>query len=170
METTEGVLWGHQSVPSFFAESLLLFAEASEDQICCIQEGLRDICKASGQSINFKNSLIYFSPNLPKQDTQSLSTMMGIARTSEQGFYLGHYLLHHGSDKQGPSRLLHRVKAHLDGCKSRCLSRAGCLTLSKSVLNGMTIFHMQIQRLPTWAHKVLDNCVRQCVCWSSEGR
>lgn len=88
---------------------------------------------------------------------------MGISMTSYMGRYLGHHLLHKGRRSQGLGKLLERVRDKLDGWKARCLSRARRLTLAQSVLNGMDVFSMQTQRLPTWVHKELDKSVRRCV-------
>lgn len=67
----------------FFADDLLLFSEASEDQIACIKEGLERFCKTSGQKVNFNKSLgqkvnfnkllMFVSPNIPKQVAKRLS-------------------------------------------------------------------------------------------------
>lgn len=46
-----------------FADDILLFSETLMEEVDCIQEGLRMFCRASGQSINFYKSSIYFSPN-----------------------------------------------------------------------------------------------------------
>lgn len=46
-----------------------MFAEAKEDQVDCILEGLRDFCKASDHSINYSKSLLFFSPNLDEPDS-----------------------------------------------------------------------------------------------------
>lgn len=50
----------------FFANDLLLFAEAGIHQIDCINEGLERFCATSGQKINFSKSFVYFSPNIPE--------------------------------------------------------------------------------------------------------
>lgn len=63
--------------------------------------------------------------------------------------------------------LLQRVRGCLDGWKVKCLSRAGKLTLAKSVINGMSIFQMLVHRLPLGVHKKLDMYVR-LVCVGSQ--
>lgn len=44
----------------FFADDILLFAEAGEDQVKCIKKGLEEFCKASGQQVNFERSRVLF--------------------------------------------------------------------------------------------------------------
>lgn len=74
----------------FFANDLLLFAKASEDQAQCINRGLELCCKASSQRVNFAKSLIYFSPFVPEQNALNLSQYLGIPKTEELERYLGH--------------------------------------------------------------------------------
>lgn len=40
---------------------------------------------------------------------------------------------------------------------------AGRITLAKSVINNIPVFHMQVERLSAWVHKVLDKMTRRCV-------
>lgn len=56
------------------------------------------------------------------------------------------------------------MKDRLEGWKTRVLSRAGRITLAKSVLNSITIFSMQLEKFPTYVHKEIDKLVQRCVC------
>lgn len=47
----------------FFADDLLLFAEAKMTQIPVIEEYLDTFCMTSGQQVNYAKSHIYCSPN-----------------------------------------------------------------------------------------------------------
>lgn len=58
----------------------------------------------------------------------------------------------------------------MEGWKAKCMSRAGRITLAQSILNNMTIFHMQLQRLPSKIHKELDKAVRHYIWGSSAER
>lgn len=51
----------------------------------------------------------------------------------------------------------------LEGWKLKCLSRAVRITMAKSVLNSIPIFHMQLEKMPTCVHKELNKAVRKCV-------
>lgn len=154
----------------FFADDILLFAEAGIDQVECIKMGLHKFCSSSGQKINFNKSSIYFSPNISDQVAKSLSSIIGIPRTSELGCYLGHQVVHKGWNERAQTLLIDKVRKRLEGWKSKCLSRAGRVTLAKSVLNSMGKFQMQFQRLPSRVHRKLDKNVRQCVWGEIDGR
>lgn len=99
----------------FFADDLLLFAEAQVSQAECILQGLQDFCKASGQLINFNKSSVYISPNVDEHKAHSLSASLGIPLTKEIGRYLGHYILHSGRNNTGHAKLLEKVKNKLEG-------------------------------------------------------
>lgn len=85
----------------FFADDLLLFAEADTSQVACILQGLRGFCNASGQPINFNKSSLYISPSVDEQEAHHLSTSLGIPLMKELGRYLGHYILYSGRNNMG---------------------------------------------------------------------
>lgn len=147
----------------FFADDILFFSEATEDQIDCIMEGLCCFCDASGQKISHSKLSILFSSNIPDHVRHSLIHRMGVPQATDLGKYLGHQILQHGRNNRANSHLLQRVRGHLEGWKTKCLSRAGRLTLAKSVINGMSTFQMQVQKLPMSVLKELDKCVHRCV-------
>lgn len=74
----------------FFADDLMLFSEASEDQVACIKVGLNLFCKASGQKVNYNKSLMFVSSNIFEQVASRLSDSMGVPLTKEFGKYFGH--------------------------------------------------------------------------------
>lgn len=151
-----------------FADDVILFSQASPDQVDCIREGLESLYDASGQIINFHKSLFYFSPNLLDQLTTHMSLRLGIRSSKDLGVYLGHQLIHHCNSSRVFDGLFHKVKHQLHGWKAKCLSRAGRITLAQTVLNTVFIYHMQVQRLPATVHKALDKYVCQCVWGSSD--
>lgn len=151
-----------------FADDILLFTEATVDQVDCILDGLNKFCKASGHKINTGKSSVFFSPNIAEDAAQNLSAKLGIKQSADLGVYLEQNVQHQGHSNRANSRLLERVRGRLDGWKSKTLSLAGRLTLAKSVINSMGVFQMQVQRLPTYAHKKLDSYVKSCVWGDSE--
>lgn len=49
-------------------------------------------------------------------------------------------------------------------------SRAGRITLAKSIFSGIPVFFMQLQRLPAKIHKDIDRLVRRCVWGEMDSR
>lgn len=66
MEASTSIQGGIKMSHLMVAKDIIIFAEASADQINCIKDGLIKFRRASGQSINLNRTLIYFSPNLNK--------------------------------------------------------------------------------------------------------
>lgn len=151
----------------FFADDLLLFAEATPEQAWCIREGLENFCKASGQKVSFNKSLLFVSPNVRRQAAEELSNILQVPLTEKLGRYLGHDLIHKGWSGHLQGTLIQKAKRKLEGWKSSCLSRAGRLTMAKAVLNNIANFHMQGQRLSAGTHRELDRLVQQCIWGSS---
>lgn len=151
-----------------FADDIIFFAQATTDQVDCIRDGLHQFCGASGQSVNLHKSSMFFSPNQSEQQSSLLSLRMGIPKAKELGVYLGHQLVHHGNNKRVFDGLLQRVRQRLQGWKSKCLSRAGRITLAQTVINSMVVYQMQFQKLLVSVHKELDKSVRRCVWRSTE--
>lgn len=77
----------------FFADDLILFAQAGDDQNACIKDGQESFSRALGLRINFDKSLMFFSPNILEQEAARLSASMGIPKTTELGQYLGYQIV-----------------------------------------------------------------------------
>lgn len=109
--------------------------------------------------MNFAKSILFVSPNIVEQEAKHLSKEFGVPLTKDLGVHLGHQLVHQGINHKLHSRLLERMRGRLKGWKSKNLSRAGRITLAKSVLNSVPVFFMQLERLPVKIHKEIDNLV-----------
>lgn len=92
-----------------------------------------------------------------------MSSRLGIPLTKDMGKYLGFHLRHHGASKNTHLELLQAMRNTLTGWKSKCLSRAGRITLTKSVLNAIPTFQMQLQKLPASVHKEMGRMSRECI-------
>lgn len=152
----------------FFADDLILFSEAVEEQLLCLKEGLDLFCRASGQRVSYAKSSILFSASVHIEEARRLSGLIGIPLTDCLGKYLGHHVLHKGRNGAGHRALVDKVRSKLEGWKAKCLSRASRLTLAQSTLMSIPIFHMQLEQLPAWVHKALDKAVRCCI-WRGQG-
>ncbi|KAI5352205.1 hypothetical protein L3X38_005096 [Prunus dulcis] len=132
----------------FFADDLILFAEATPRQAHIMKQCLDEFCRASGQVVNFEKSAIYCSPNISKELASDISHICGSPLTNNLGKYLGMPLLHSRVTKSTYNNLVDKVHARLASWKSRVLSSAGRATLIQAVTSAIPVFAMQTAKLP----------------------
>lgn len=77
-----------------FADDMVLFAEASEEQIMVIKECLETFCAASGQKVNYRKSNIMFSSNVEHELADKIAGAVCMEHTREMGKYLGIQTIH----------------------------------------------------------------------------
>ncbi|PKI70142.1 hypothetical protein CRG98_009474 [Punica granatum] len=130
-----------------FADDLLLFAEASLEQIQRIMEALQLFCGASGQRISAEKTMMFFSKNENESLRHQIYSCCSFTVTDDLGKYLGVPLIHGRVTRQTHYRIVDRVKARLSGWLASTLSMAGRVTLVKSVLTSIPSFTMQSTRI-----------------------
>lgn len=69
----------------FFADNLLLFAEASIKQMCILKEVMTRFCGVSGYRINLEMSKAFFSRNVNFNRALKLSEKLGVGLTGNLG-------------------------------------------------------------------------------------
>lgn len=117
-----------------FADDLLLFAEASKDQIEVIKCIMNLFCGSSDQKVSHGKTRIYFSNSVGWQRKHHLSQLFGYNFTNDLGKYLGIPILHKKVPKRFFQFILNKVNQRLSSWKAHHLSFAGRLTLMKFVL------------------------------------
>lgn len=130
-----------------FADDLILLAEASVAQIRIIRGVLERFCLASGQKVSLEKSKIFFSRNVSRDLEGLISTESGIKSTRDLGKYLGMPVLQKRINKDTFKEVLERVSSKLAGWKGGSLSFAGRLTLTKAVLNSISVHSMSTIKL-----------------------
>lgn len=143
----------------FFADDLILIAEASREQVDLIRSTLAEFCSALGQKVNLNKSQVFFSGNVDDAKASALSNSLGIAKTNDLGRYLGVPLLHHRASKSTYSFILEKMRGKLSSWKSASLSFAGRVTLAQSSLASILGYAMQTTPLPI---SVIDEAERIC--------
>ncbi|XP_073051702.1 uncharacterized protein [Primulina eburnea] len=131
-----------------FADDMLLFAEASIDQLHIIMECLNKFCTSSGQRVNFQKSHIFFSRNVSATVANDISSTSGIPLTTDLGRYLGVPSIHRRVTNNLFKKVLDRVKSRLEGWQTKYLSFAGRKVLVQSVLNAIPLYSMHTNLLP----------------------
>nr|KYP57513.1 Retrovirus-related Pol polyprotein LINE-1 [Cajanus cajan] len=142
-----------------FADDLILFAEATLDQVEVIQSCLNHFCASSGQKVSIEKTRIYFSKNVSHIVRNEVSSAFGFQRTDNLGKYLGIPAHHSRVCRRDYQGIIERVNKRLSGWKSSTLSFAGRLTLCKSVLSAIPSYTMQSVFLP---RSVCDEVDRLC--------
>ncbi|KAG7567714.1 Ribonuclease H domain [Arabidopsis thaliana x Arabidopsis arenosa] len=149
-----------------FADDLILFAEASVSQVRVIRRVLERFCEASGQKISLEKSKIFFSNNVSRDMERLISGESGIGCTRELGKYLGLPILQKRMNKETFGEVLERVSSRLAGWKSRSLSLAGRITLTKAVLSSIPVHSMSAILLPASTLGSLDKLSKNFL-WGS---
>ncbi|KAI5349115.1 hypothetical protein L3X38_002002 [Prunus dulcis] len=144
----------------FFADDLVLFAEASIKQARVMKSCLDLFCQASGQLVNFDKSAIFCSPNTNRELAREMSGICGSPLTDNLGRYLGMPLLHSRVTKGTFMGIVDKVHKRLASWKSKLLSFAGRTTLIQAVMSAMPVYAMQTAKLPMSTCEDLDKLNR----------
>ncbi|XP_019167697.1 PREDICTED: uncharacterized protein LOC109163410 [Ipomoea nil] len=144
----------------FFAEDLMLFAEASEDQGRMIMNCLKKFSGKSGLNINVSKSNIFCSPNTNSEIKRGLKNLTGISVSDNLGTYLGIPILHKRVSKHTFGYILDGMKRKLANWKGNMLSLAGRRTLVQSALSSMPVYTMQVFKLPAGTCNDIDRICR----------
>ncbi|CAA7024805.1 unnamed protein product [Microthlaspi erraticum] len=106
---------GPQLSHIFFADDLILFAEASVAQIRVIRRVLELFCAASGQNVSLEKSKTFFSQNVSRDLEKLITDESGIQSMRELEKYLGMPILQKRINKDTFGEILGRVSSRLTG-------------------------------------------------------
>ncbi|KAL5549649.1 hypothetical protein UlMin_004880 [Ulmus minor] len=145
----------------FFVDDSLLFFEAKTIACAALKEALNFYEAASGQAVNLSKSAICFGPNLSEADAVSLTTCLGVPRVKCHEKYLG-LPCYAGKNKQGIfSSIKDRVWNKLCGWKSKLLSAGGREILTKSIIQAIPAYSMNLFKIPSTLIKELHRLCAQ---------
>ncbi|CAL1358518.1 unnamed protein product [Linum trigynum] len=154
----------------FFADDLVLLAEADANQARVVMSCLDQFCSASGEKVSKEKSRVYFSRNTKERTKNRLSGLMGIPRTSNLGKYLGVPVIHGRVTKETYKYILENIDRRLASWKTKSLSLAGRVTLATSVLNALPNYTMQTAVLPCNVCDQIDKKIRGFVWGRDNGK
>ena len=154
----------------FFADDIILFAEASCEQAGVIRECLDRFCRASGQKVSLQKSTVYFSHNVSLLEQRQISEHLGMSATDDMGIYLGMPTLTSRVTRQTYAHLCEKIDRRLTGWKSKYLSLAGRITLAKSTLSTIANYSMQTAKIPRTTCDAIDKKIRRFVWGADEHR
>ena len=111
-------------------------------------------------------SRVYFSPNVGRENRESLRDILGFQSTPNLGKYLGIPLKHPGSSANDFNFILDRVKQKLSGWKANLLSLVGRAVLVKHVSSTIPNYVMQCNHLLGKIIDGIDRVNRNFLCGS----
>ena len=144
----------------FFADDIILFAEASLCQAEEINNCLEEFCRSSGLKVNTFKTRVFFSKNVNHNHRQELSGSLGFQTAADLGKYLGVALHHNKVKTESFHTVIDKVKSRLQGWKMNSLSLAGRTTLISAVTSAIPEYTMQTSYLPQEACNRMEKCNR----------
>ncbi|CAA0833524.1 RNA-directed DNA polymerase (reverse transcriptase)-related family protein [Striga hermonthica] len=131
-----------------FADDLLLFLEASDDQVQLVNSVLMDFYSMSGLKVSHAKTNVYFSKNTPHSGQQDLARTMGFSNVTNLSKYLGVPVVHSCVTNLTYENILEKADARIASYKANTLSLAGSLVLMQSVISSLSFYTMQTVWLP----------------------
>lgn len=152
----------------FFADDIVLFAEANCEQAHVIKHCLERFCDASGQKVSLPKSRVYFSNNVSDPKQLEISSCLGMEATTDLGMYLGMPSLTSRVTRETFGHLCEKIDRRLSGWKTKYLSLAGRITLAKSTLSTIACYSMQTAKIPRTICDDIDRKTRRFVWGGNE--
>jgi hypothetical protein len=152
----------------FFADDLLIYAEASTSYCLTISRILEEFCFVSGQKVNLSKSKAFFSPNVSPDNRSSLCDILRVSSTPDLGRYLGFPLKSNGRNSRESNFIVEKVQAKLSSWKAKLLSPASRMVLIQSITSAIPSYYMQTNALPSSVCNKLDRLNRNFLWGSSE--
>lgn len=151
----------------FFADDLILFAEASNDQMEEIRSVMSEFCVVSRHRINMDKSKMFVSQGVHFNRATELSQKLGIGLTGDLGKYLGVPVLHKRITKGTFKSIVLKTRKKLSAWKCKHLTIAGRYVLIKSVLAVIPSYQMQSMLLPVGTVNELEKISRNFL-WAQD--
>ncbi|XP_019164336.1 PREDICTED: uncharacterized protein LOC109160503 [Ipomoea nil] len=155
--------YGPELTHLFFADDMVLIAEASLEQMKVIKGCLQKFEKASGQKVSIQKSQIHFGRNVEPALAQDITREADFVCTKDLGRYLGVPSIHGRVTSNIFTPLIEKIDGRLEGWKGKNLSLAGRITLAQSVLNAMPYYMMQSMYLPKGVCDTIERRIRQFI-------
>lgn len=125
-----------------FADDLVLFSEATMDQVRVVKMCLDLFCNSSGQKVSNDKTQVFFSKNVHWRVRTQLSEALGFQRTEDLRKYLGVPLIHKRVSRHTFRYVIDKASQRLSTWKARNISMAGRTTLVRSVLQALPNYVM----------------------------
>lgn len=147
----------------FFADDLLLLAEASCEQAKILTSVLDTYCDSSGPRVSKAKTQTFFSNNVKSDETKMIGNILGFSITNDLGKYLGMPLLHSRVTKKTYQSITDKVEKRLSGWNASHLSLVRRITLAQSVVQSIPIYALQTVNLPVSIKAKIDNTCKKFI-------
>ncbi|XP_074314431.1 uncharacterized protein LOC141649645 [Silene latifolia] len=152
---------GPQITNLFFADDMVLFGEATEEQAVVMKHVLDNFCLASGEKISNAKSRVFFSNNTEQINREEVCAALGFEETDDLGTYLGMPTINGRVTRQTFSHLEEKINRRLAGWATKRLSLAGRTTLVQSTLTTIANYSMQTAKIPRTVCDSIDRKARR---------
>ncbi|GKD44317.1 RNA-directed DNA polymerase, eukaryota [Tanacetum coccineum] len=140
----------------FYADDVVFVGKWSDENINTLTNVLECFHRASGLKINMSKSKI-MGVNVDENKVNLAASKLGCLSLYSPFSYLGTKVGDMMSRAQAWKEVVDKVKNRLSKWKMKALSIGGRLTLLKSVLGSIPIFHMSIFRVPLTVLQMLES-------------
>ncbi|XP_061373061.1 uncharacterized protein LOC133315448 [Gastrolobium bilobum] len=151
-----------------FADDLMVFMEASEEQIHILLKCLSLFEEMSGQKLSVDKTSVFFSKNTSEENINKIVQVSGFKRVKNIGRYLGSMMQHGRVKRSLYDGIVDRVKEKLSNWERQCLSQAGRITLAQSVMTTIPFFQMQSCMLPMSVCDDIERMQRRIIWGDSD--
>ena len=131
-----------------FADDLLFFEKATEEEMIHVTETFQTSCDMLGQEVSNEKTSVLFSNNFPKNMKVKLTQISSFQKTNQLGKYLGVPLSGKYLKRIDYQYVVEQISSNHAIWKSKQLSFAGRVTLAKSVMKAIMIYLMMTNMMP----------------------
>nr|KYP69646.1 Transposon TX1 uncharacterized [Cajanus cajan] len=144
-----------------FADDILLFGQALEDQARLMASVLEEFSRSSGLKVNSTKSKFVSSRRVSQRRIDTLEGLLGIGHTARIGKYLGIPMTHGQPRCAYFFDVMDKIQGRLAAWKSKLLNKAGKLCLVKSTISSIPVYSMQTLWLPQAVCNRIDQACRR---------
>ncbi|KAG8372571.1 hypothetical protein BUALT_Bualt12G0079900 [Buddleja alternifolia] len=153
-----------------YADDLLIFGQAKEDNVECISDCISIYESWSGQMVSKEKSVIHFSNTINQVKRQAICLKLGFRECNHKSKHLGFPFCKPASRVKEFDDLINCVGKKLSGWKARNLSYTGRNVLIKGVAQSIPIYFLSLHDIPVTVCEKLDRMFRNFWWGDKDGK